>query len=525
LTLVPGTPIGKYLVHRKLAEGGMAELYLCSSLGPEGFEKEVVIKRIRPFLSSDPEFVRMFIAEARLASRLNHPNLVQIFDFDKHQDSYYLAMEHVRGHSLSELRKRCKARMVAIPPTLVAHIGAEVARGLHHAHRLTENGCPLGLVHRDVTPHNVLLSFDGAVKLTDFGIAKASDRLTSPGRLKGKLAYMSPEQSRGERVDARTDVFALGIVLWEMMTGGRLFEGDSDMAVLQAVRGSAIPSVARLNPDVPLDLDGAVMKALARKPELRHQSAQEFERALAQCVLQNARTLEDTDVAGFVRMLFADECSSPASRASQPVAPGIGVGTDRNRRQSETSATSVSAGVLLDIEGCPASPMPEGARQRIAHRRLALKLSLGAAALVALAATPRLHLAQRQRSSPSGVSATGEHQIEAVDSAQIQSVPPDRRIAEPGSPTFSRAGGAALAQSPEDLQTGHGILVLKIAPWAFLSIDGRSKGEVSGIRRYRLAAGKHRLRLWHPRGSKEVEVLLREGERLVEEYQVFSRLH
>ena len=226
MTLAAGTPIGKYVVRRKLAEGGMAEIYLAAALGPEGFEKDVVIKRVRPGLAGDPEFVKMFIAEARVASRLNHANLVHIFDFDKHQDTYYLAMEYVRGHSLFELRRRCQERGVAIPPILVAQIGTEVARGLAYAHRLTENGQSLGLVHRDVTPHNVLLSFDGAVKLTDFGIAKAGGRATTSGMLKGKFAYMSPEQARGDAVDARTDVFALGVTLWELLTGARLFEGD-----------------------------------------------------------------------------------------------------------------------------------------------------------------------------------------------------------------------------------------------------------------------------------------------------------
>ena len=188
MTLAAGTPIGKYVVRRKLAEGGMAEIYLAAALGPEGFEKDVVIKRVRPALAGDPEFVKMFITEARVASRLDHANLVQIFDFDKHEDTYYLAMEYVRGHSLWELRRRCQERAVAIPPTLVAQIGMEVARGLAYAHRLTENGQSLGLVHRDVTPHNVLLSFDGAVKLTDFGIAKAEGRATTSGMLKGKFA-------------------------------------------------------------------------------------------------------------------------------------------------------------------------------------------------------------------------------------------------------------------------------------------------------------------------------------------------
>jgi serine/threonine-protein kinase len=303
VTLEAGTRIGKYLVKRKLAEGGMAEIYLATSTGPEGFEKEVVIKRVRAFLAGDENFVKMFIAEAQLASRLNHANVVQIFDFDKHEDSYYLAMEYVRGCSLWELRKRCRDKGVSMPPVLVAHIGAQVAAGLNHAHRLkSSDGGLLGLVHRDVTPQNVLLSLDGAVKLTDFGIAKAGH--TQSGMLKGKFAYMSPEQAAGEAVDARTDVFALGIVLWEMLTGGKLFDGDSDIAVLRAVRESVIVPPARLNPDVPESLDLVVSTALQRDPRERFQSAGELERALAQCVLSHARSLDDTDASTFVRRLL-----------------------------------------------------------------------------------------------------------------------------------------------------------------------------------------------------------------------------
>ncbi|ATB26864.1 serine/threonine protein kinase [Melittangium boletus] len=305
MTLEAGTPIGKYVVKRKLAEGGMAEIYLATARGAEGFEKEVVIKRVRSFLSDDEGFVRMFINEARLVSRLNHANVVQIFDFDKHEDSYYLAMEYVRGSSLWELRKRCREKGIRMPPVLVAHVGAQVAAGLHYAHRTkSPEGEPLGLVHRDVTPHNVLLSFDGAVKLTDFGIAKAGNRLTQPGVLKGKFAYMSPEQARGEEVDARTDIFALGVVLWEMLTGGRLFDGDSEVAVLRAVRESLIVPPARLNPDVPEALDNVILTALEREPEARYQSAGEMERALAQCVLRSATSVDDTDVGTFVRRLF-----------------------------------------------------------------------------------------------------------------------------------------------------------------------------------------------------------------------------
>ncbi|RKH57656.1 serine/threonine protein kinase, partial [Corallococcus interemptor] len=312
MTLEAGTHVGKYVVRRKLAEGGMAEIFLCTARGPEGFEKEVVIKRVRAFLASDPDFVQMFIAEARLASRLNHANVVQIFDFDKHEDTYYLAMEYVRGCSLWELRKRSKETMTPLPPLLVAHIGAEVARGLHYAHRLRVNGELLNLVHRDVTPHNVLVSYDGAVKLTDFGIAKAGNKLTNPGVLKGKFAYMSPEQARGESVDVRTDVFALGVVLWELLTGGRLFQGDSEIAVLRAVQESTIVPPARLNPDVPPDLDAVICRALERDLTKRYQTAGELERALAQCVLNQARSVDDTDVGAFMRQLFPVAASNQA---------------------------------------------------------------------------------------------------------------------------------------------------------------------------------------------------------------------
>jgi serine/threonine-protein kinase len=264
---------------------------------------------VRSFLARDDGFMKMFIDEARVASRLNHANVVQIFDFAKHDESYFIAMEYVRGVSLWDLRRRCRELGIPLPTLLAAEIAMHVARGLHYAHSLTDKGRPLGLVHRDVTPHNVLLSFDGAVKLTDFGIAKASGNQmsTAAGMLKGKFAYMSPEQAGGDPLDSRTDVFALGIVLWEMLTGGRLFEGDSDVAVLRAVRESYISPPARLNPDVPAELDGIVMKALTRELNGRYQSAQELERALANFVLRNAKAVEDTSVGMFVSQMFRDE--------------------------------------------------------------------------------------------------------------------------------------------------------------------------------------------------------------------------
>ncbi len=314
----------------------MAEVYLATAQGAEGFEKPVVIKRIRPQLATDASFVEMFIAEAHLASRLSHPNLVHIFDFDRHQDTYYLAMEYIRGRSLGEANKRARELSTPARPVLVAQVGVEVARGLGYAHKLSHHGQPLHLVHRDVTPQNILLSYDGAVKLTDFGIAKASGRATTIGTLKGKFAYMAPEQARGDPVDARTDLFALGITLWELLTGVRLFHAETDWGVLHAVQERPVPSPAELNPEVDEELGQVVLKALQRPPDSRYQAAADFERALLRYVLHHSQAPEDTDVGAFVRELFRVEADTTEAtvRARVPTPPVAAAEWERPHRAS-----------------------------------------------------------------------------------------------------------------------------------------------------------------------------------------------
>ncbi len=304
MSLPAGTRVGKYVIQRKLAEGGMAEIFLASSFGPEGFEKQIIIKRIRPQFAEDAAFVEMFVSEARLVSRLNHANIVQIFDFDSHEDTFYIAMEYIRGKSLAQAHQRSRELSVPLTPVLAAQVVTEVARGLSFAHRLTEHGQPLGLVHRDVTPQNVLLSYEGAVKLTDFGIAKAGTRASTVGVLKGKFAYMSPEQSRGQPVDCRTDIFALGITFWELLSGGRLFDADSDVAVLNAVQERAVVPPEQLNPRVDSTLSAIVMRCLERDKGARFQTAQELERALSRYLATIAAGPEDTDVAARMHAVF-----------------------------------------------------------------------------------------------------------------------------------------------------------------------------------------------------------------------------
>jgi serine/threonine-protein kinase len=497
MTLVAGTPIGKYVVRRKLAEGGMAEIYLAAALGPEGFEKDVVIKRVRPGLGVDPEFVRMFIAEARVASRLNHANLVHIFDFDKHEDTYYLAMEYVRGHSLWELRRRCQERGVAIPPMLVAQIGMETARGLAYAHRLTENGQSLNLVHRDVTPHNVLLSFDGAVKLTDFGIAKAGSHATTSGMLKGKFAYMSPEQSRGEAVDPRTDVFALGITLWELLTGARLFEGEGDVAVLRAVQERLIVPPARLNPSVSAALDAAVMHALERDLGRRWPGAHELERALAEVVLAGARSLEDTDVGGFLRRMFPEETGVAEPGPDEGSIP---ISLSRSAESPRWPPTQV----LPPPGSEPGTTEVLPGARRPGHRRAWTVLALAAVAgatVLALRSPLGPGRAERAADPPpapsSKVDATASAPAPggllpdtppvAPPSAASESPPP----VEPGPANAGRGGERMPA-------TVRAPLVIRAKPWAELRVDGKRSGYVQGTRTVLLPPGRHVIELTGP---------------------------
>lgn len=548
MTLAAGAQIGKYIVRRKLAEGGMAELYLCTAQGAEGFEKEVVIKQVRAFLASDPGFVEMFIAEARLASRLNHANVVQIFDFEKHEDTYYLAMEYVRGCTLWDLRKKCKEQREPMPPVLVAHIGVEVARGLHYAHRLQVNGEPLFLVHRDVTPHNVLLSFEGAVKLTDFGIAKAGNKLTSPGMLKGKFAYMSPEQSRGEHVDARTDVFALGIVLWEMLTGGRLFDGDSELAVLRSVQESAIAPPSRLNPEVPEELGAVVMKALRRDASERYQTAAEFERALAQCVLRHAQSVDDTDVGAFLRRLFGGTPSQhlPAvvertQQAAAKAAPAVPPVSEPERR--EPTAVMPGAprrrGSGLGGAGSQAAPSPDEDVHAPTHRlplagpvsgnpgvpvevskpsgRKRVGVGLGLGALVVLAGVGGLALSQKQAAPPAPY-----HDAEPPRTAQKPSAAPavtepeaGQAVPAPAEPSPEPSAPVRIPAEPSPAEAAaqpsappKGRLIVKATPYATVLVNGRSLGEVQSRKVFPLAPGSYQLTLVHPRKTKTESITI-----------------
>jgi serine/threonine-protein kinase len=299
--------VGRYQLLEPLGAGGMAEVFKARTIGPGGFERQVVIKRIHPTHGTDPEFAEMFVEEARILGLLHHPNVVQIYDLGEDGGALYLALEYVDGPSVSRVLRALRGANRTMPPAIAAYIAREVCRALDYVHSLADAaGEPLRIVHRDVTPSNIILSSTGGLKLLDFGVAKSkrSAELTRAGTVKGKPAYLSPEQVQGKKkIDGRVDLFALGIVLHEMLSLDHLFAGDGDLVTLKKVLEMSIPTLSAKRPDVPPPLEAIVMKALERNRNRRYRSAAAMGRDLDDFVV--ASGLHQSDVVAFVREIEA----------------------------------------------------------------------------------------------------------------------------------------------------------------------------------------------------------------------------
>ena len=272
-------PFGNYLLVDRISVGGMAEIFLAKRVGAEGDERRVAIKRILPAMAEDPDFTRMFLDEARICVQLNHPNIVRFSDLGMHDGTCFIAMEYVAGKDLRSLMEHQASVGQPMPVAQAIFIASRLLSGLDYAHRSTGvDGRPLGIIHRDVSPQNVLISYEGDIKLIDFGIAKAAtnSQRTQAGFLKGKIGYMSPEQIVGS-VDRRADLFAVGIILFELLTGQRLFTGPTDFAVLAKIREAEVPSLCELNPAIPPELEAVVLRALKADPDERYQWCSELE--------------------------------------------------------------------------------------------------------------------------------------------------------------------------------------------------------------------------------------------------------
>lgn len=346
----------------------MAEVFRARLKGLEGFEKLVALKLILRSYSNDPEFVRMFVQEASLSARLDHANIVRVYEFDQVDDTYYIAMELVDGHDLRTVLLRCRelGRALSVPETLV--IALEICKGLAFAHGELRPGAP-EIVHRDISPHNIILSRAGEVKITDFGIAKLASAAsrTKTGLIKGKVGYMSPEQARGESVDRRTDLFALGCLLWEMLTGRRLFSGENDQAVLYNLQTMALTPVSFYNGEVGNNIDELLTGLLQRDPERRINSAKEVLTVIDR-ILQGYPTIQrSTLLPELYHALFSDVSEKPTTQVlslQQPVAEERTTPTrdatvetksepTTNASLSDTSTTPFQKNALDDLENQP----------------------------------------------------------------------------------------------------------------------------------------------------------------------------
>jgi serine/threonine-protein kinase len=324
--------LGRYALYEEIAAGGMATVHFGRLIGPVGFSRTVAIKRLHPQYAKDPEFVSMFLDEARLAARIRHPNVVPTLDVVAVEGELFLVMEYVEGESLARVISACRRAGDRLPVSHAVAILSGALYGLHAAHEATsERGEPLELVHRDMSPQNVLVGVDGVPRVLDFGVAKAAGRLqtTREGQLKGKIAYMAPEQLQGGKVDRRVDVFAAGVVLWEALTGLRLFRGETDVEVFGKVLQGHVPLPSSIVPDIPPGLDAIVLQSLARAPADRFESAHVMARALE----RSAPLVPSSEIADFVARIAAgslaaraqkvalieesSEVSNPAPRASR----------------------------------------------------------------------------------------------------------------------------------------------------------------------------------------------------------------
>jgi serine/threonine-protein kinase len=315
VTSAPTRTIGRYALYDEIASGGMASVHIGRLMGPLGFSRTVAIKVLHPHHAKDPEFVRMFLDEARLAARIRHPNVVATLDVAVHDQELFLVMEYVHGETLAHLLRRTEERGQEVPPRVAAAILIDLLEGLHAAHDAKDElGTPLAIVHRDVSPQNLMVGRDGTARVLDFGVAKAASRVqsTRDGHVKGKFAYMAPEQVMRHHLDRRVDIFAASIVLWEALTGKRLFAADDPAAAVARIMGDVIVPPSALRAGLPEALDAVVLKGLARDREDRFATASEMARAL-ESALEPVRS---TAVAEWVRATAEDRMSARAERVA-----------------------------------------------------------------------------------------------------------------------------------------------------------------------------------------------------------------
>ncbi|HEY1816962.1 MAG TPA: protein kinase, partial [Kofleriaceae bacterium] len=349
------TQLGRYEILQHLATGPVADVLLARSKGLEGFTRHVVVKQIRPELATDERFVKAFLNEARIGASLHHQNIVQVYDIDEDRGAYYFTMEYVHGEDVRKLLLKVREDNALVPLDQVVTIGAAAAAGLHHAHEQTDSDrSPLGLVHRDVSPGNILIGFDGSVKLVDFGLAKPalSSIKTRTGSIAGKAPYMSPELCQGKPIDRRSDIFALGIVLYELATARRLFKGDNDYLTMASIVEGQVAPPSTIRPDIPRALDEIILRALAKKPEARFQTAVDLRAALEAFAIDAELRTTSKALADYMSRLFGPRTEPWLAGGTKPA-----LAIDSESDFDESSLGLVLAPRSVDVKAGADAPI------------------------------------------------------------------------------------------------------------------------------------------------------------------------
>jgi hypothetical protein len=359
-------PFGKYYLLERINIGGMAEVFKAKTFGVEGFERLIAVKRILPNIAEDEEFIAMFIDEAKIAVQLQHGNIAQIFDLGKVDDSYFIALEYVNGKDLRSIFDRLRGKGEVMPIQQACYVIMQVCEGLDYAHNKRDGqGRELHLVHRDISPQNVLIGYDGEVKLIDFGIAKAAGKAskTQAGILKGKFGYMSPEQVRGLPIDRRSDIFSVGIVLYELLTNERLFVGESDFSTLEKVRNVEIMPPSSYNKKIPQELERIVLRALAKDPEDRYSNAIDLHDDLQAFLYTVGEFYSRKDLAAWMKKVFASEIEEDKAKIDQyrQLAPPAAASKEVvQRRAAVAGGSSISAAAAAAAAAAAGGPRPGG---------------------------------------------------------------------------------------------------------------------------------------------------------------------
>ena len=447
--------VGRYLLFEAVARGGMAQVHLARLVGAAGFSRIVAIKRLHPHLALEPEFVSMFLDEARLAARVRHPNVVPILDVVSLPTELFIVLEYVAGQSLAALSRSEALAGRRVPADVASAILVGALTGLHAAHEAkSEAGSPLEIVHRDVSPQNVIVGADGLARVLDFGIAHAAERLslTRAGEVKGKPSYMSPEQIHGPAVDRRTDVYSAGVVAWELLTCRRLFEGGNDAQVFQRVAAGATRSVRELAPEVPAELDAAVMRAIAVDPARRFQTARNFALAIERALAPASQRAVADWVEGVAGVELAARAARVASIEAGETAPPVERPAPVSSRSAATAISTehneAPATAPLTIAAVHATPSP------MAKPKDRLWLALGGSLLgaVLFCAVVLMVLAARERSTNQAGSSLPT--AAALPTPEPRPVAPPPAPVEAAAPLVDAAPPAASAKPVPKLPVG-----------------------------------------------------------------------